>query len=304
MTTAPDGPMPSDSEAVRVTRYVARGIDCLNVRMGPGTSYPVVGVLVPGARMEGLAAADWLQITRGPLIGGWLSRDYLTLEPPAIAPSNPCPHITGRVTSDDQFANIRTGPGFSHPVAGRYLPHEPVIGSLVDDGPWIRTERGFVNSGTLVVHVSDPATLNGRIPLHLLAPIPLCYNADNHFEPGYTPDTPRYLNGAALAALHRLQRAFRRHFGHFATIDLSYRTYDEQHYWFDKFGSPRAAHPGTSNHGYGLALDFEERDRPGLYSWGAPANRWLLDHQTGYGFDNPYAATLQEGEDYHFNFVG
>lgn len=154
------------------------------------------------------------------------------------------------------------------------------------------------------VHTPDPTALNGQVPEHLLAPVPLCYNANGAFDPGYDPTTQRYLNRAALDALQRLQIAFKRRFGHYATIDLTYRSYDEQQFWFDKFGSPRAATPGHSNHGYGLAIDFEERDGPWIYSWGAAGNDWLLTHQGVFGFDNPYGATLQHGEDYHFNFVG
>ncbi|GGB25886.1 hypothetical protein GCM10011492_15040 [Flexivirga endophytica] len=304
MTTASAGSAAIDIEAAGSTRYVAPDIDSLNVRMGPSTAYPAVGLLAPGAQVIGIPYAGWLQITDGPLVGGCVSTDYLTTDRPRAAPPVPCPHIVGRVTSDNQFANIRSGPGFSHPVVGRYAHHEQVTGRLVDHGPWVETERGYVNGGTIAVHATNPSSLNGRLPEHLLAPIPLCYNAVAYFEPAYTPDTPRYLNGAALAALHRLQHAFHRRFGHFATIDLTYRSYAEQEYWYDKFGSPRAAVPGTSNHGYGLAIDFEEGEEPGLYSWGAPGNHWLLTHQQAFGFHNPYAPTLQEGEDYHFNFVG
>lgn len=304
MTTAAAGPTTFGTNAARAKRYVAPGIDHLNLRMGPDTSYPVVGRLVPDAQITGISAGGWLQITRGPLVGAWVSEAYLTPDPPRATPATPCPRVVGRVTSDNQFANLRSGPGFAHSVVGRYDHHELVAGSLVDDGPWIRTDRGDVNSGTLTIHATDPSCLNGRIPEHLLAPIPLYYNATGTFDPGYTPSTTRLLNGAALDALHCLQAAFKRRFGHYATIDLTYRSYDEQQFWFDKFGSPRAAVPGSSNHGYGLAIDFEERDGPWIYSWGTTANQWLLAHQGNFGFDNPFATTLQEGEDYHFNFVG
>lgn len=304
MTTASAGPTAIDTGAVGEAYFVAPDIDNLNVRMGPSSAYPAVGLLMPGARVIGIRYAGWLQVTEGALVGGCVSTDYLTTEPPSATPAVPCPRITGRVTTNNQFANVRSGPDFSHPIVGRYASREQVTGTLVDHGPWIRTERGYVNAGTIAIYATDPGSLNGCIPLHLLSPIPLCYNADSQFEPGYTPATPRYLNGAALAALHRLQRAFKQQFGHFATIDLTYRSYDEQQYWYDRFGSPRAADPGTSNHGYGLAIDFEERDEPWIFSWGAVANRWLLSHQAAFGFDNPFAPTLQEGEDYHFNFVG
>lgn len=304
MTTTHSDSAQLGADAGAVARFVAPGIDSLNVRMGPSTAYPAVGLLMPDARVVGIVYAGWLQITEGPLVGGCVSTDYLIADQPTTAPSTPCPRIIGRVTTDNQFANIRSGPDFCHPIIGRYASHEQVHGALVDDGPWIRTDRGYVNGGTIAVYATDPRVLNGCIPTHLLSPIPLCYNAESTFEPGYTPSTPRYLNGSALDALHRLQAAFKRSFGHYAAIDLTYRSYDEQLYWHEKFGTPRAARPGTSNHGLGLAIDFEERDDPWIYSWGEVANRWLLTHQADFGFDNPFAPTLQEGEDYHFNFVG
>lgn len=82
------------------------------------------------------------------------------------------------------------------------------------------------------------------------------------------PETPRLLHGDAIPELATLQTAFTDVFGHPAVIDLAYRDLTEQHYWFDRFGAPRAAVPGTSNHGFGLAIDFEEVDEPGYYSWG------------------------------------
>lgn len=305
MTSASVSRASSAPDTPSRTFYVAPDIDQLTVRMGPGATYPGVGRLAPSARLTGLPAEGWLQITEGVLVGSWVSRDHLTTGRPRSTPTLPCPHITGLVTSDDMFANIRSGPGFAHPIVGRYEHRDRVTGHLIGHGPWIATDRGFVNGGTITVQGPDPRTLNGRIPAHLLSRIPLRYNADAYFEPGYTPLTPRYLNGSALAALTLLQRAFRQRFGHFATIDLTYRSYDEQAFWYDKFGSPRAAVPGTSNHGLGLAIDFAEGDETGgLYSWGSPCNDWLLTHQAGFGFDNPFAPTLQEGEDFHFNFVG
>lgn len=296
-----DAPNPNVSNIIR---YAGPGHEQLEVHMAADASYPVVGLLAPGARVVGVPDGEWLQLTRGPLLGAWVPAAHLTDEEPATRPATPYLHVTGRVMSDDRWANIRSGPGFEHDVVARYEHHQEVSGSAVGDGPWLATALGFVNTGTLCVYAADPTTCNGRIPEHLLAPIPLEYNATGDFDPGYTATTTRYLNPAALTALQDWQRAFEARFGHLATIDLTYRPYDEQRYWFDKFGSPRAAIPGTSNHGYGLSIDFEERAEPWLYSWGTERNDWLLEHESEFGFNNPFAATLQEGEDYHFNFVG
>ncbi|MBC9956242.1 hypothetical protein [Yimella sp. cx-51] len=81
------------------------------------------------------------------------------------------------------------------------------------------------------------------------------------FDPGCTPLTQRYLNCYALKQLDLLQGAYRAHFGRYARIDLTYRPLAEQWYWFNKFGSPRAATPGTSPHGFGISIDFQENRR-------------------------------------------
>ncbi|MBV9213911.1 MAG: D-alanyl-D-alanine carboxypeptidase family protein, partial [Actinobacteria bacterium] len=39
----------------------------------------------------------------------------------------------------------------------------------------------------------------------------------------------------------------------------AYRTYDEQVALYNEYGYPRAAYPGTSNHGWGLAVDVAKK---------------------------------------------
>lgn len=207
------------------------------------------------------------------------------------------------MTSDDQPANVRTGPAFSYDVSGVLAPRTAIEGVGSHGSRWVRTTGGFVHRATLTMAPVNPAEVNGRIGAQLLGVIPLAWNSANSFEPGYSPETPRLLHGDAIPELATLQTAFTDVFGHPAVIDLAYRDLTEQHYWFDRFGAPRAAVPGTSNHGFGLAIDFEEVDEPGYYSWGSPANDWLLAHAPRFGFVNPFPVGTW-GEDYHFNFVG
>ncbi len=75
---------PASSGAAGLGAVVASG-SALNVRSGPGTGYPVIGSLQPGATVTALArndAADWIQLERSDLPGksGWASARYLTLE--------------------------------------------------------------------------------------------------------------------------------------------------------------------------------------------------------------------------------
>lgn len=67
------------------------------------------------------------------------------------------------------------------------------------------------------------------------------------------------LTVAAGASYERLSAEHQKAFGEplrFNSGITGYRDYDEQVYLFQLYGYPRAAIPGTSNHGWGLAGDF------------------------------------------------
>ncbi|MBD2759688.1 hypothetical protein IEE94_09210 [Yimella sp. cx-573] len=196
--------------------------------------------------------------------------------------------------------NIRSGAGMQFAVVGTFAAKATVVG--VEAGDWVKTSRGYVHLGTLTTS-ADLSALNGTIPLSALCAVPKSYNGDNTFDPGYTPQTQRYLNCFALKQLDLLQGAFRAHFGGYARIDLTYRPLAEQWYWFNKFGSPRAATPGTSPHGFGISIDFQENDGWSTFDWGQPGNRWLLANSKKYGFGNPFPCGTW-GELYHFDFQG
>lgn len=222
---------------------------------------------------------------------------------PVGAPTTPPTATwTGWVASDLVSARVHAQASTESAVVGTYAPHAKVTGTLT--GSWVKTAKGFVNRGMLEQVTSDPRTLNGRLAVTSLCKVPLAWNAGHRFSPGYTPTTQRYLNCDALTHLTRLQNAFYARFGQWAAIDLTYRDLAEQQYWYDKLGYPTAAMPGTSNHGYGLAVDFEEDLTPGFYSWGHPGNDWLLANAPAYGFRNPFAVSKPAHEDYHFDFVG
>lgn len=71
----------------------------------------------------------------------------------------------------------------------------------------------------------------------------------------------------------------------------SYRTYDEQVYLYGVYerGGNLAARPGTSNHGWGIAIDLPES-----WMWD-----WMRDHGAKYGWRKTEAFS----EPWHFNFV-
>jgi len=72
-------------------------------------------------------------------------------------------------------------------------------------------------------------------------------------------------------------------------IESCYRTYDMQVWWrnyycsIDKCGN--AATPGTSKHGWGRAVDFQ--DQGGEVTFQSPGYVWLAAHAGEYGFYQP-----------------
>jgi len=121
--------------------------------------------------------------------------------------------------------------------------------------------------------------LNGELPAALLATVPW--------------DTAERLRPGALADLLRLNAAFRAVFGHNLIINESYRTLARQQAYYDKppSGVGTAAWPGTSNHGWGLAIDLHltaaeyawMRANAPRYGWVNPA--WAHD---GRGVEEPW----------------
>lgn len=65
---------------------------------------------------------------------------------------------------------------------------------------------------------------------------------------------------------------------------------------FRKPGEDAAAVPGTSNHGLGNAVDFQN-----LGGQGGPGHRWMTEHAPAHGWSN--AEGLSVGEPHHWVFV-
>lgn len=86
----------------------------------------------------------------------------------------------------------------------------------------------------------------------------------------------------AAAAFLALDAAYKEETGSHICVTDSYRTLDQQ---VDlKQRKPRlAARPGTSNHGWGTALDLS----CGAQSFDGAAHRWLVENAADYGWHNP-----------------
>lgn len=126
---------------------------------------------------------------------------------------------------------------------------------------------------------------NGRIPADVLCPL--------EFAPGHM------LRCDAAERLTALSAEFEKEFGYPIPLTDSYRPYAMQ--VAVKGSKPHlAAIPGTSNHGWGLAIDLDDPIAGGS----SPEYVWLRLHAPDYGWDNPSWARLggAKPEPWHFEF--
>ncbi|MFN3865221.1 MAG: S-layer homology domain-containing protein [Demequina sp.] len=196
--------------------------------------------------------------------------------------------------------NIRSGPSTSLPVMGQRAQGAPLTttGSVSSDG-WIEvildgsrawaSSYYLVGTGGAAVTRAKATYSNGRIPeSHLCA---------------LSWDRSEILLCQAAADLERLNRAFRARYGINIPINDSYRDYDAQVRARAVHGN-LAATPGTSNHGWGAAVDIAGATLPGGYQ-GAPY-LWLRQQLGGYNWLLPTWARPggSKPEPWHFEYTG
>jgi len=104
-----------------------------------------------------------------------------------------------------------------------------------------------------------------------------------------------------------LNHAFGQHFGRrleFSSVAGAYRTFDKQvQMKLDESAPGMAAKPGTSNHGWGLAVDFSRELH--MNSFDSAEYAWMMENAPDYGWENP--PNLRDGkgaeEPWHWTFV-
>jgi beta-lactam-binding protein with PASTA domain len=193
-------------------------------------------------------------------------------------------HDAGRVTFDDVVVAATRLATLLDPATAT-LPAG--ILPAGDDGTV--AARATLTAGLLQVvekyGASTAGFANGRIPTSTLCPL--------DFAPGHM------LRCDAAEQLTALSAAYEREFGVPIPMTDSYRTLESQIRLKATKGW-LAATPGTSNHGWGLAVDL------GLpISTGTSAEYvWMRVHAPDYGWDNPSWARLtgSKPEPWHFEF--
>lgn len=134
--------------------------------------------------------------------------------------------------------------------------------------------------------VSLGSYANGLIPPQALCPLP----QDGHM-----------LRADAAAAFMRLNAAYADHFGEPICVTDSYRSLAVQQRLAQR--KPElAAEPGTSNHGWGIAVDL----CGGINSFDTPQHEWMLANAPEYGWISPEWARPDGSmpEPWHWEYTG
>lgn len=152
------------------------------------------------------------------------------------------------------------------------------------------------DDGGAVFHTSTPTVegdgTNGNMPRSAMTALSWCADSAGNQQ---------WLRTDAAEAMVRLNAAFSAEFGENIAIDLSYRSYADQVAIRDALGSI-AARPGTSNHGWGLAIDTWEW---AAYYFGTPRYEWLVANGPTYGWVSPSARSGGSNSEYwHFDYAG
>ena len=113
----------------------------------------------------------------------------------------------------------------------------------------------------------------------------------------------QYLRCDAAEAWKKLGTRFQSEFGKPLRVEYGYRPYDWQLQALDEFGSGQVAAPGTSNHGWALAVDVPVDDG---FRFGQPEFEWLAANGPRAGWHHPDWARAGGGreEPWHFEYEG
>jgi len=173
-------------------------------------------------------------------------------------------------------------------------------------------ERAAVRARNLAKARVEAARLAAEAPVGVLGPVGAdCAGGDLAGAPnGMLPETAlcpvwgapgALLRADAAFAFDRLSQAYAAQTGSPICVTDSYRSYAGQ--VAVRAAKPTlAAVPGTSNHGWGTALDL----CGGIQSFGTAAHEWMLLNAPAYGWYHPSWARAGGGkpEPWHWEFGG
>lgn len=192
-----------------------------------------------------------------------------------------------------------------------YIPEKrPETGRPVIKGANIPNDilsDSINEAGIQTVNVSNYE--NGKIPLSKMK--------KNKFLSLNLDGDSSYLMIEASDALDRMMQDYNAsNFSGKQTVVFTdgYRTFERQQALFRKYGSGRAAIPGRSNHGWGIAIDMYWGVRTSMYknqnkrqsAYKHPVYVWFFENGWKYGWFNPnsFRDDLRTEEWWHWEFYG
>lgn len=206
-------------------------------------------------------------------------------------------------------AAIRSQASTHSTLLGYAAPATAFVGQYVNRY-WFKITSGpqagrYITADALATSPSLSA-VNGKKPAGDLCPVPAWALS------AWAPNTTRYLGCSALQGFVEMNTAFKAKFGYNIRLDEGYRDLVTQNMYHLIYPYPRAAMPGTSNHGLGMAIDLEAETSAvhvgshTHYNFGSAADQWLTANGKNYGWDRPpyLDATGNNPEYWHYNYIG
>jgi LAS superfamily LD-carboxypeptidase LdcB len=180
-------------------------------------------------------------------------------------------------------------------------PDQPVASDLEAASDVVAGPDGLLRAAA----AQDPSRSQDRAPLPGCSGVPPEYAIANGEVPAqYLCDLPAPFEGHSLradaaVAFMLLNEAYKAHFGEDICLTSSYRTLAQQVAVKRQKGW-LAAQPGTSEHGYGLAVDL-----CGGVEDGGAQYWWFRENAPAFGWDNPTWARPEgsKTELWHWEYV-
>lgn len=128
----------------------------LRIRSGPGTAFPIVGMLYKNNTVQGDEVNnDWVHITTANNLAGWSHRSYLQ-----VVDETPPPDSGTAYRVDASTLNVRLGPGTNYAVSGSLKKGEVVEGLAISaDNQWVQIRKtGGINGWCSLKYMTKVVT--------------------------------------------------------------------------------------------------------------------------------------------------
>ena len=281
----------------------------------------IIGHIGAGTRLTGKLSGSYFVMNSGTYAGERVSKydvmwtdmsRSLIGDGTKVSSKAPVGQTVTRYTVSglDYKPAVRTRASTHSTLIARMTPGTSLEGQYVNKR-WFKVTSGSYAgryvSADLLHTTPTMAAHNGKIPVSDLCQVPSWLNTS------WAPNTPRTLQCGALSSFLEMNAAFKAKFGYNLIMDEGYRDRYTQDMYYKVYGYPSAAMPGTSNHGYGRAVDLIgtrtavlEGRGSSPFRFGSAADTWLTNNSKAYGWDRSehLDKTGSNPEYWHYNWIG